>query len=112
MEVVDPRRVVDLEDAPQPPVLTAEQSDLLWKNTIDYLDPVNLRRIKEYGGRAKRGVLLTGEPGNGKTMACRWIWEECRRRPRNAAARNRGSPVSCAASARLRPRLPWSCRYS
>jgi cell division protease FtsH len=39
-----------------------------------------LRRIKEYGGRAKRGVLLTGAPGNGKTMACRWIWEECRRR--------------------------------
>jgi SpoVK/Ycf46/Vps4 family AAA+-type ATPase len=21
-----------------------------------------------------------GPPGNGKTMACRWIWEECRRR--------------------------------
>jgi SpoVK/Ycf46/Vps4 family AAA+-type ATPase len=25
-------------------------------------------------------LLLTGAPGNGKTMACRWIWEECRRR--------------------------------
>ncbi len=33
-----------------------------------------------YGGRPRRGVLLTGEPGNGKTMACRWLWEECRRR--------------------------------
>jgi hypothetical protein len=70
----------DQEPPGQPPVLTPEQSDVLWKNTIDYLDPVNLNRIKEYGGRAKRGVLLTGEPGNGKTMACRWIWEECRRR--------------------------------
>jgi hypothetical protein len=63
-----------------PPVLPPEQLDLLWKNTIAYLEPANLRRIKEYGGRAKRGLLLTGSPGNGKTMACRWIWEECRRR--------------------------------
>jgi hypothetical protein len=63
-----------------PPVLPAEQLDQLWKNTIGYLEAGNLKRIKEYGGRAKRGVLLTGSPGNGKTMACRWIWEECRRR--------------------------------
>jgi hypothetical protein len=62
------------------PILPAEQSDLLWKNTIGYLDGPNLTRIKGYGGRAKRGILLTGAPGNGKTMACRWIWEECRQR--------------------------------
>jgi hypothetical protein len=62
------------------PVLTAEQADVLWKNTIGYLEPENLRRVREYGGRAKRGLLLMGPPGNGKTMACRWIWEECRRR--------------------------------
>src|SRR5262245_27039042 len=69
------------QDRPNtPPVLPADQLDLLWKNTIGYLEPANLKRIKEYGGRAKRGVLLTGAPGNGKTMACRWIWEECRRR--------------------------------
>jgi hypothetical protein len=70
----------DSEPPSQPPVLPAEQANLLWRNTIDYLDPANLRRIKRYGGRAKRGVLLTGSPGNGKTMACRWIWEECRQR--------------------------------
>jgi cell division protease FtsH len=63
-----------------PPVLPPEQLDVLWKNTIGYLEPANLRRIKEYGGRARRGVLLTGSPGNGKTMACRWVWEECRQR--------------------------------
>jgi hypothetical protein len=63
-----------------PPVLHQEQLDQLWKNTIGYLEGPNLSRIKSYGGRAKRGVLLTGSPGNGKTMACRWIWEECRQR--------------------------------
>jgi hypothetical protein len=70
----------DYEPPSSPPVLAPEQADLLWQNTIGYLDRGNLRRIKAYGGRARRGVLLTGPPGNGKTMACRWIWEECRRR--------------------------------
>jgi hypothetical protein len=62
------------------PVLPPSQLDLLWKNTIGYLDSGNLARIRQYGGRAKRGVLLTGAPGNGKTLACRWIWETCRER--------------------------------
>ena len=70
----------DAEPPSQPPVLHAEQLDLLWQNTIGYLDRANLRRIKAFGGRAKRGVLLMGPPGNGKTSACRWIWQECRRR--------------------------------
>jgi hypothetical protein len=74
------RRRRDDEPPSQPPVLPPEQLDLLWKNTIGYLESGNLDRIKEYGGRAKRGVLLTGAPGNGKTMACRWIWEACRQR--------------------------------
>jgi cell division protease FtsH len=72
------RRLQDTSSVP--PVLPQDQLDSLWKNTVGYLEPENLRRIKGYGGRAKRGVLLTGSPGNGKTMACRWIWEECRRR--------------------------------
>ena len=70
----------DAEPPSRPPILPKEQLDLLWKNTIGYLDRANLRQIRAYGGRAKRGLLLTGPPGNGKTMACRWIWEECRRR--------------------------------
>ncbi len=70
----------DDEPPSQAPVLPEEQLDQLWKNTIGYLEGPNLERIKAYGGRAKRGVLLTGAPGNGKTMACRWIWEACRQR--------------------------------
>lgn len=68
------------EPGSEPPVLPQEQADNLWKNTIGYLENENLERIQAYGGRARRGVLLTGPPGNGKTMACRWIWEECWRR--------------------------------
>jgi hypothetical protein len=74
------RRRRDSEPPTVPPVLPTEQLDLLWKNTIGYLEGPNLSQIKAYGGRAKRGVLLTGSPGNGKTMACRWIWEACRQR--------------------------------
>lgn len=70
----------DSEPPSQAPVLPQDQLDLLWKNTIGYLEGTNVDRIKAYGGRAKRGVLLTGAPGNGKTMACRWIWEACRQR--------------------------------
>lgn len=70
----------DDEPPSLPPVLPGEQLDLLWKNTIGYLEGTNLERIKAYGGRPKRGILLTGAPGNGKTMACRWIWEACRQR--------------------------------
>ena len=70
----------DAEPPSREPILPPEQADVLWKNTIGYLEPANLGRIKRLGGRARRGILLTGAPGNGKTMACRWIWEECRRR--------------------------------
>src|SRR5262245_16002831 len=68
-----------LEDGARPPVLSDLQREALWKNTIGYLDDRNLRRIRDLGGRPKRGLLLTGPPGNGKTSACRWLWGECRK---------------------------------
>jgi hypothetical protein len=67
-----------VDDHP-PPVMPDEQFEALRQNTLDYLERDNLKRIKELGGRAKRGLLLTGPPGNGKTSACRWLWEECQR---------------------------------
>src|SRR5215813_8106951 len=62
-----------------PPVLPDEQLATLRRNTIGYLKRDNLKRIRELGGRARRGLLLAGPPGNGKTSACRWLWEECHR---------------------------------
>jgi cell division protease FtsH len=70
----------DSEPRAATPVLPPEQLATLYRNTIGYLESANLQRIREYGGRSRRGVLLTGAPGNGKTMACRWIWEQCRER--------------------------------
>jgi cell division protease FtsH len=62
-----------------PPVMVAEQLEVLRQNTIGYLDRQNLKRIRELGGRPRRGLLLIGPPGNGKTSACRWLLNECLR---------------------------------
>jgi cell division protease FtsH len=67
----------DREVVDAPPIMSAEQQETLRQNTLGYLDPKNLKRIRELGGRPKRGLLLTGPPGNGKTSACRWLWQEC-----------------------------------
>lgn len=70
----------DAEPRGEPPILPEGQAERLWANTIGYLERAHLALVRRYGGRPRRGVLLTGPPGNGKTTACRWIWEECRRR--------------------------------
>lgn len=74
------RGMREREVAQLPPVLSAEQFECLERNSLGYLDSKNLKRIKALGGRPKRGLLLTGPPGNGKTSACRWLWQECLRR--------------------------------
>ena len=67
------------EEGETPPVMAASQLETLRQNTIGYLDRDNLKRIRDLGGRPKRGLLLTGPPGNGKTSACRWLLHECMR---------------------------------
>lgn len=61
-----------------PPILRDEDRRRLWDNTIGFLRHGG-ERLARFGVPQKRGVLLLGEPGNGKTMACRWLRAECSR---------------------------------
>ncbi|MEX2139525.1 MAG: AAA family ATPase [Pirellulales bacterium] len=61
-----------------PPLLRAQELARLWSNTIGFLRHGG-ESLKRYGVPQKRGVLLLGEPGNGKTMACRWLRDQCNR---------------------------------
>jgi hypothetical protein len=62
-----------------PPIMRDADRERLWTNTIGFLRQGG-EALARYGVQQKRGVLLLGEPGNGKTMACRWLRAECSRR--------------------------------
>lgn len=69
----------DGEELALPPIMRDADKARLWENSIGFL----LRGdelLKRYGVPQKRGLLLVGEPGNGKTMACRWLYHETTRR--------------------------------
>ncbi len=72
------RRAVRRRQRHWPPLMVAEDQHRLWQNTIGFLKQTQ-HRLRELGVPAKRGVLLLGEPGNGKTMACRWLRGHCNR---------------------------------
>jgi hypothetical protein len=61
-----------------PPIMRDADLQRLWDNTIGFLRQ-GTERLKHFGIPQKRGVVLLGEPGNGKTMACRWLLAQCQR---------------------------------
>jgi hypothetical protein len=61
-----------------PPVMRADDQASLWKNSIGFLTH-GQDVLKKYGVVRKRGILILGQPGNGKTTACKWLYNECRR---------------------------------
>ncbi len=60
------------------PVMREHDRRCLWDNSIGFLK-CGCEQLAAYGVTQKRGILLLGEPGNGKTMACRWLRSECER---------------------------------
>jgi cell division protease FtsH len=58
------------------PVLAAESQARLWENSVGFLTR-GRDLLKQYDVPQKRGLLLMGDPGNGKTMACRWLRSQC-----------------------------------
>ncbi|HEX5443678.1 MAG TPA: ATP-binding protein [Pirellulales bacterium] len=73
------RRGVRAAQRHRPPILHDGDLQRLWDNTIGFLRR-GAALLERYGVPRKRGVLLLGEPGNGKTMACRWLRWQCSRR--------------------------------
>ncbi|MBC8873453.1 MAG: ATP-binding protein [Planctomycetes bacterium] len=73
------RQLERQEMAAPAPLMRAGDAERLYTNTIGFLRR-GCQTLREHGVPQRRGVLLLGQPGNGKTMACRWIRSECGRR--------------------------------
>lgn len=61
------------------PILPPSYIDDIYKNTIGFLlsGQNNKKLYKEYKIPFKRGILLAGKPGSGKTLTCKWLRHLC-----------------------------------
>lgn len=69
------RQNKDSGKAPEIPILPDGVLDEVVQNTIGFL--LKAKEIEKYGVKIKRGLVLDGAPGNGKTMLCRYIQKLC-----------------------------------
>ena len=58
------------------PVLPQEVWDSVEKNILNWKN--HYEKYAEYGIKGKRGLILAGDPGNGKTLLCKWLAKQMR----------------------------------
>lgn len=61
------------------PILPGKMLNKIYANTIKFLDD-SIKKKEEYKAKkipCKRGVMLAGDPGSGKTMTCKWLRSLC-----------------------------------
>lgn len=72
------RRAAAHDPQVAPPLMSDEDRQRLWDNTIGFLLK-GKEAWNEFQVPLRRGVMLIGEPGNGKTMAARWLRSQAER---------------------------------
>lgn len=55
----------------RPPILDNDFMNEILKNSVEFLE--NHHNFAHFGTRPARGLIFRGDPGNGKTMLCKWI---------------------------------------
>lgn len=65
-----------------PPILKKGMLEDIWSNSIGFLEDADINRdkYKEFKIPCKRGILLAGRPGCGKTMTCKYLRHACNER--------------------------------